>query len=182
MVFGPIKTAAAASGQLSARIVTLPLQGVELLRYQRTVQDTLRAKAKSAGRPWIDEGHVFTSNTDGRRLRPSLVSQNWKRIRERSDIDASDVVLHGLRHTRDAAAPGRHPRESGSGETRPRPGAVHESLLARYPGNGGSDRRSPCRCSTAARSAGVRTTRDDGQRRGTLGGLGCTFRVYHTQK
>jgi integrase len=78
----------------SRRTVMLPALAQEALRARRTAQD---ADREAAGSAWQDRGLglIFT-DTVGRQLTPTYVSDQWRRTRRRLGLS---VRFHDLRHT-----------------------------------------------------------------------------------
>ena len=75
------------------RTVALPPTAVDALRLRRKEQE---AEREAAGTAWTNQGLVFASE-NGNPLDPSNVRRSFRRIAERSGLDASFPYL--LRHT-----------------------------------------------------------------------------------
>ncbi len=83
----------------SNRLVTLPVQVMDMMKQWQTEQDAYR---RSVGSYWQDGDYVFTQD-NGEKLDVSTPNKVFKKIIRRYNKDHEDklpeITLHGLRHT-----------------------------------------------------------------------------------
>ena len=83
----------------SNRLVTLPVQVMDMMKQWQTEQEEYR---RSVGSYWQNGGYVFTQD-NGEKLDVSTPNKVFKKIIRRYNKDHEDqlpeITLHGLRHT-----------------------------------------------------------------------------------